>query len=319
MFTYKISQFLYSIISSVIGGKGFSKYKIIRKGKKFAENNIHSSSHSDNVLYSFHEYPFCTHVQEHEMYLDPSDSLRLSTNGVFEPYTTEVIKQNISNGDLVMDIGANIGYFTLIMAKGIKENGKVFSFEPEPKNFELLKKNVETNNYSNVILEKKAIGNKTGTTKLYLADRKNNIFSSGMHRIFRSDLVSQIPDPISINIIKLDDYLQDLKFIKKIRLIKIDVEGAEFDVLKGMNKILDENKEIEIVMEFSSENLEDYGSNAYDVVNFLMNKGFKLSVINEVEKRMEEVTGIKEIIDSEAKKIGLNIFCSRTNESIKRN
>ena len=304
MFTYRISQFLYNIIRSVIGGKGFSKYKIIRKGKKFAENNIHASHVS---------------VQGHEMYLDSSDSLRLSTNGVFEPYTTEVIKQNISNGDLVMDIGANIGYFTLIMAKGIRENGKVFSFEPEPKNFELLKKNVEINNYSNVILEKKAIGNKTGIAKLYLADRKNNIFHSGMHRIFRSDLVSQISNPVSINIIKLDDYLQDLKFIKKIRLIKIDVEGAEFDVLKGMNKILDENKEIEIVMEFSSENLEDYGSNAYDVVNFLMNKGFKLSVINEVEKRMEEVTGIKEIIDSEAKKIGLNIFCSRTNESIKRN
>ena len=114
---------MYGIIRSVIGGKGFSKYKIIRKGKKFAENNIHSSH---------------VNVQGHEMYLDSSDSLRLSTNGVFEPYTTEVIKQNISNGDLVMDIGANIGYFTLIMAKGIKENGKVFSFEPEPKNFELL-------------------------------------------------------------------------------------------------------------------------------------------------------------------------------------
>ena len=296
MFTYKISQFLYSIISSVIGGKGFSKYKIIRKGKKFAENNIHASHVS---------------VQGHEMYLDSSDSLRLSTNGVFEPYTTEVIKQNISNGDIVMDIGANIGYFTLIMAKGIRENGKVFSFEPEPKNFELLKKNVEINNYSNVILEKKAIGNKTGIAKLYLADRKNNIFYSGMHRIFRSDLVSQISNPVSINIIKLDDYLQDLKSIKKIRLIKIDVEGAEFDVLKGMSKMLDENKGIKIVMEFSSENLEDYGSNPSDVMDFLINKGFKLSIINEVEKRMEEVTGIKGIIDSEAKKIGLNIFCSR--------
>ena len=296
MSTYRISQFLYGIIRSVIGGKGFSKYKIIRNGKKFAENNIHSSH---------------VNVQGHEMYLDSSDSLRLSTNGVFEPYTTEVIKQNISNGDLVMDIGANIGYFTLIMAKGIKENGKVFSFEPEPKNFELLKKNVEINNYSNVILEKKAIGNKTGIAKLYLADRKNNIFHSGMHRIFRSDLVSQISNPVSINIIKLDDYLQDLKFIKKIRLIKIDVEGAEFDVLKGMSKILDENKGIKIVMEFSSENLEDYGSNPSDVMDFLINKGFKLSIINEVEKRMEEVTGIKGIIDSEAKKIGLNIFCSR--------
>lgn len=296
MSTYRISQFLYGIIRSVIGGKGFSKYKIIRKGKKFAENNIHSSH---------------VNVQGHEMYLDSSDSLRLSTNDVFEPYTTEVIKQNISNGDLVMDIGANIGYFTLIMAKGIKENGKVFSFEPEPKNFELLKKNVEINNYSNVILEKKAIGNKTGIAKLYLADRKNNIFHSGMHRIFRSDLVSQISNPVSINIIKLDDYLQDLKFIKKIRLIKIDVEGAEFDVLKGMSKILDENKGIKIVMEFSSENLEDYGSNPSDVMDFLINKGFKLSIINEVEKRMEEITGIKGIIDSEAKKIGLNIFCSR--------
>jgi len=304
VFTNRTSQFLYNIIRKLIGGKGLSKYKIIRTSKKFAENNIHLSH---------------VNVQGHEMYLDPSDSLRLSTNGVFEPYTTQVIKRNISSGDIVIDIGANIGYFTLIMAKCIRENGKVFSFEPEPKNFELLKKNVEINNYSNVILEKKAIGNKTGTTNLYLADKKNNVFSSGMHRIFRSDLVSQIPDPISVNIIKLDDYLQDLKFIKKIRLIKIDVEGAEFDVLKGMNKILDENKEIEIVMEFSSENLEDYGSNTPDVVDFLMNKGFKLSIINEVEKRMEEITGIKEIIDSEAKKIGLNIFCTRTNESIKRN
>ena len=304
MFTNRTSQFLYNIIRVLIGGKGLSKYKIIRTSKKFAEKNIHSSH---------------VNVQGHEMYLDPSDSLRLSTNGVFEPYTTQVIKQNISSDDIVIDIGANIGYFTLIMAKCIRENGKVFSFEPEPKNFELLKKNVEINNYSNVILEKKAIGDKTGMAKLYLADRKSNLFASGMHRIFQSDLVSQIPDPISINIIKLDDYLQDLKFIKKIRLIKIDVEGAEFDVLKGMNKILDENKEIEIVMEFSSENLEDYGSNTPDVVDFLMNKGFKLSIINEVEKRMEEITGIKEIIDSEAKKIGLNIFCTRTNESIKRN
>ena len=296
MFTYRISQFLYNIIRALIGGKGLSKYKIIRTSKKFAENNIHSSHVS---------------VQGHEMYLDSSDSLQLSTNGVFEPYTTQVIKQNISGGDIVIDIGANIGYFTLIMAKGIRENGKVFSFEPEPKNFELLKKNVEINNYSNVILEKKAIGNKTGIAKLYLADRKNNIFHSGMHRIFRSDLVSQISNPVSINIIKLDDYLQDLKFIKKIRLIKIDVEGAEFDVLKGMSKILDENKGIKIVMEFSPENLEDYGSNPSDVMDFLINKGFKLSIINEVEKRMEEVTGIKGIIDSEAKKIGLNIFCSR--------
>ena len=92
MFTYRISQFLYNIIRSVIGGKGLSKYKIIRTSKKFAENNIHSSHVS---------------VQGHEMYLDSSDSLRLSTNGVFEPYTTQVIKQNISGGDIVIDIGAN--------------------------------------------------------------------------------------------------------------------------------------------------------------------------------------------------------------------
>ena len=159
MFTYGISQFLYNIIRALIGGKGLSKYKIIRTSKKFAENNIHSSH---------------VNVQGHEMYLDTSDSLRLSTNDVFEPYTTQVIKQNISSGDIVIDIGANIGYFTLIMAKCIRENGKVFSFEPEPKNFELLKKNVEINNYSNVILEKKAIGKKTGTTKLYLHNSIKN-------------------------------------------------------------------------------------------------------------------------------------------------
>ncbi len=93
MFTYRISQFLYNIIRALIGGKGLSKYKIIRTSKKFAENNIHSSH---------------VNVQGHEMYLDSSDSLRLSTNGVFESYTTEVIKQNISGGDIVINITLGI-------------------------------------------------------------------------------------------------------------------------------------------------------------------------------------------------------------------
>ena len=286
---------IFKIVKGVIGGKGLTKYESVRKMKKIAEENLHSKY---------------VNIDEHKIFLDSSDSLRLSINGDFEPHTTKLIKNNISKGNLVIDVGANIGYFSLIMAKCV-ENGKVFSFEPELKNFELLEKNLDENEYSNVVLENKAVGNKNGITEMYLADKNDNIYSSSMHKIFSSKIVSQLSNTISVNIIKLDEYFVNLGLINKIDLVKIDVEGAEFDVLRGMEKIIDGNKNIKIIMEFCLENLEDFGSNPKDIMHFLKDKGFKIWKINEIEKNLQQVFEINDLMTLEKEKTGLNIFCSR--------
>ena len=90
------------------------------------------------------------------MFLDEHDSLKLS----LYPYTveqTDFFKKNIKEGDIVLDLGAHIWYFTCLFAQLVGKSGKVFSFEPEPNNFKLLKKNVEVNGYNQVTIEQKAV------------------------------------------------------------------------------------------------------------------------------------------------------------------
>ena len=158
-----------------------------------------------------------TEINGHKMFLDSKDTLRLSILGVHEPFETEIIKKEIKKGDTVLDIGANIGYYTLIFAELVGENGKVFAFEPDPTNFAILEKNVEANGYKNVVLVQKAVTNKPGKLGLYLnEDRK------AAHRIYDPHNGSK---SIEIESIKLDDYFKD--YDGEMDFIKMDIEGAE--------------------------------------------------------------------------------------------
>ena len=107
-------------------------------------------------------------VEGHKMFLDSVDTFHLCTNGYHEPIETDLIKKHVKRGDVVLDLGANIGYFTLILPRLVGEEGKVFAFEPDPENFALLKKNVEINSYQNVVLVQKAVSNRNGKATLYL-------------------------------------------------------------------------------------------------------------------------------------------------------
>jgi len=93
--------------------------------------------------------PKIVNVLGHKMYLDDLDTLHLAINGIWEPLETNLIKNKIKEGDIVLNIGANIGYYTLLIARLVGSNGKVFAFEPDLNNFKILKKNIEINNYKN--------------------------------------------------------------------------------------------------------------------------------------------------------------------------
>ena len=162
-------------------------------------------------------------VQGHKMFLDAGDSIGLSVSEIYEPCVLDVVNKQIKKGDVVVDIGANIGYFTLIFARLVGDSGKVYAFEPDPTNFELLKKNVEINGYKNVVLVQKAVSNYDGVLKLYLSDKNPQD-----HRIYDWNDGRKF---VEARAVRLDEYLKN--YIGKIDFIKIDTQGAEGAVIEG--------------------------------------------------------------------------------------
>jgi FkbM family methyltransferase len=127
--------------------------------------------------------------------------------------------------NVCLDIGANIGRYSLEMSKN---SNKVFAFEPELNNFIALKENIQLNNLRNIKTENIALSNSNKKINLYL-NKENN----GGHTIIKRDTSYKQ----RVNSMKLDYFLKNKK-IKKIDLIKIDVEGAELKVFKGSKDTL---------------------------------------------------------------------------------
>ena len=119
-------------------------------------------------------------VQGHLMWLDRRDALELATREVYERTATGIVQREINEGDVVLDIGANIGYYTLLAARLVGPTGQVIAFEPDQTNFALLRKNVEANGYRNVVLVNKAVSDHNGTAELFLNDA-----NPGDHRTIR--------------------------------------------------------------------------------------------------------------------------------------
>ena len=222
-------------------------------------------------------------VLGNKMYLQKPSFLSksLARRGIYEETLTKVVMNEIKKGDVVLDLGANIGYYTLIIAKIVGENGHVFAFEPEPSNFDLLKKNVTVNNYRNVSLEKIVISNKNGNVRLYLSKA-----NTGEHRIYLSNPGKN--NFINVEMKTLDEYFKNNSIIDKISFIKMDVEGSEIGAIKGMNSIL-ENKKLTIMLEFDPRQIQNYGASPEDLLNILDKHGFDFSHEDKQKCRLEKV------------------------------
>src|SRR4030095_14202301 len=158
----------------------------------------------------------------------------------------------IKEEDYVFDIGANIGYYSLQAAARIGKNGKVFAFEPVSSTYKKLIDNIKINSFANIIAENIAISNKEGEIELFVADELSTGSSSiSMHVNF-----SGIKEKVSTII--LDEYAADNN-IKKVDVVKIDVEGCEPMVIEGMTKIMNDFKPL-ILIEVLDERLNTTGS-----------------------------------------------------------
>ena len=188
-------------------------------------------------------------------HLNPDDEVIseiMVDSGSWEATETAVIRGLLRVGDTFIDIGANIGYYTVVASKVVGDTGRVIAFEPDPVSFALLKRNVEENDCRNVTLLQKALSNSPGTLKLFL-----NESNKGAHRIF--DRSGEL-NFVEVEAMRLDDYLEDHP--GRVDLIKIDTEGAEGLILQGMRETLRQHQEVNVLMEFAPMLLNDSGISA---------------------------------------------------------
>jgi FkbM family methyltransferase len=150
-------------------------------------------------------------------------------------------------GDIVIDIGAHIGLYTIISSKRVGANGKVVAIEADPENFEMLTSNIKLNQLTNVIPLNYAVYSKETKLKLYLPSGESGFTK---YNTIMPNWINTQEKFVEVNANTLD-YLLQLNKIRQeeVNWIKIDVEGAEFEVLKGATNVLSKSKDVAILME----------------------------------------------------------------------
>src|SRR5215216_3792226 len=175
-------------------------------------------------------------------------------------------------GDIVVDIGAHMGRYTIISSKRVGTKGKVVAIEANPSNFEMLNRNIKLNQLTNVIPLNYAVYSKETKIKLYLPEEESG---NTIYNTIISDRARNEEKFVDVNANTLD-YLLQSKGIKQeeVNWIKIDVEGAEFEVLKGATNILSKSRDIALLIEIH--NLRDSTNLYRPIVDFLKSYNFKI-------------------------------------------
>lgn len=238
-----------------------------------------------------------------DLFLDPQDwviSRALSINKVWEPEETKFFRQILHEEMTVVDVGANIGYFTVLFSKIVGERGRVISFEPDPGSYSILQKNVKENNLANVLAIQKAVADFCGKAKLYLS--KTNHGDNRMSSTIIEDIDIE-REVIDVDVTSLDDALKDIN----IDFLKIDTQGAEMKVINGAQKMIKRNKNLKIALEFWPIGLRSQMSEPSDLLSKLREMGFDIY-------DMKEKVGMKNISNEElcakyAGKSFTNLYC----------
>lgn len=178
-----------------------------------------------------------------------------------EKEATRFWKNLIQLRHIIIDGGANIGYYSLMASKIVGNTGEVYAFEPVSKNFNRLKENIELNNFTNIQIFKKALSDVNDIdVEIYVGDEKN----WGMSSIYKHERFSSQMEIVKT--ITIDSFLQQNQ-VNKVDVIKLDIEGSELFAIRGMKKCLETHKPI-VLTEVNQEILNANGdkvSSIYDI------------------------------------------------------
>jgi len=178
-----------------------------------------------------------------------------------------LLKRILFTGAIAVDAGANIGIYSEFLSRCVGPTGVVHSFEPSPDNFRRLSNC--TRDLSNVRLTQAAVGERSGESKLYVSDKLNVD-----HRAYKADGDSR--RAVSTEMIALDDYF---KPGQRVDLIKMDIQGYELHALRGARRVLQENPDIKLLLEFWPAGLEQAGVSWEGLVEMLQRLNMNLTLV----------------------------------------
>ncbi|WP_414550955.1 FkbM family methyltransferase [Anabaena sp. CCY 0017] len=182
------------------------------------------------------------------------------------------LQQYLQPNDIFIDVGANFGLHTLYAAKLLEHQGQVFAFEPVISNLKLLQRNITLNSLNQrVTIVSKAVSNSRQKSISFYLPSKDMTVTASLNQTSDNSLEIEVENT------RLDDYWQAVDLA--IKLIKIDVEGAELEVLRGAENILKKWHPV-LVIEVHGFALPEFGSSVNELRNFLSNLGYE-------EKRLE--------------------------------
>lgn len=195
--------------------------------------------------------------------------------GLYEKQISILMGALLQPGDLFIDVGAHIGYFSVLAASLVGETGQVFSFEPITENRKFLEHNIKINSLENVRFIPQVVSNRTGATNFYF-----NLDNDGGHALwdvskhpFNKKSKNQ-PNIRSLQVTRLDDFFSS-KDLSRLKMIKIDTEGNEFNVLMGSTDILKRYRIKCIAWEVNRFGLKHMGHSEEGLRNFMYANGYE--------------------------------------------
>ena len=216
-------------------------------------------------------------VQGFKMKLNLEDSgvsRPILMSGIFEPEVTHAFRKHLKAEMTFVDIGANVGYFSLLASGIVGPRGRVIAFEPSPANFLRLSENISINSITQCVCVQSAVGASEDKLELFL-DGEN----FGNHSLSNKNIPASTSNSVLVDVVKLDDWWSNFEKnsdgarATKIDAIKLDIQGAEALAIQGARTILERYSPI-LFLEFWPEGLRNLGSDPLELLHLLNSYGY---------------------------------------------
>lgn len=193
----------------------------------------------------------------------------------YEANYVAALRALIRPGDAVFDIGANIGFYSVLFSRWVGPQGRVVAFEPDPHNLSLLRKNLEVNRCGNVIVRDVALGNIAGEASFSVDRFTGSTGHLGPGPTYADSLFGN-GDQVTLKV-KTNTLDEEMESHSPPALLKLDIEGGEFDVLRGGPRLLDRHRPL-VVSEMSSwnDNAGGLANRPAQATEFLYDHGYKV-------------------------------------------
>jgi len=223
--------------------------------------------------------------------------------GCYETFNLDLFESILKPGMCVFDVGANIGLYSAIAAMKVGNTGCVVAVEPDELNCSFIKKTALSNSFEQVIIHQKAAGDKSGLANLYICDT-----NKADHRVYDN---FNTRSTVQIEMVTLDSIFDGLG-VNCVDVMKIDTQGFEQSVFRGMKKIISTSPKIKIIMEFWPWGLIEAGGSPLEFLNEIKTAGFVISVIDQDTKQIKKLLNLSTIADKTLERQHTDLFLEKS-------